>query len=82
MLGAMKANIVPCTRWPIDPIDPQVRIGDRAGRTSSWCSEATLVRGLERALSSRAATITTGVYIYGENRCANDAVTGFLTTAA
>ncbi|WP_424186852.1 alpha/beta hydrolase [Actinokineospora sp. G85] len=92
MLGAAAANIGPCAFWP-KPVEPQVRIGDRGPSNVLLVQNlrdpgTPLVgaRDLRRAFGDRARLVTAdqgghGAYgLLARNTCANDAVTGFLTT--
>jgi pimeloyl-ACP methyl ester carboxylesterase len=91
MYGGSSADIGPCAFWP-DPVEPQVRIGDRGPADVLMVQNlrdpgTPLVgaRQLRQAFGDRARMVTAdqgghGVYPYGENKCANNAVTTFLTT--
>ena len=92
LLGAASANIVPCAFWPINPIEPPVRIGDRGPSDvlmmQNLRDPATPLVGaqqLRQTLGDRARMVTVdqgghGVYLVTANKCANDTVTTFLTT--
>ncbi|MFB6782718.1 alpha/beta hydrolase [Streptomyces sp. NPDC056352] len=92
MVGAMAANIGPCAYWPTNPVEPQVRISDRGPSNVLMVQNErdpgtplVAARKLRRAFGKRATMVTAdqgghGVYPYGKNQCANDAVTSFLTT--
>ncbi|MFF4752093.1 alpha/beta hydrolase [Streptomyces sp. NPDC002514] len=92
MLGAMTANIGPCAFWPTDQVEPPVHIGDRGPSNvlmvQNLRDPGTPLAGareLRRALGDRARMVTAdqgghGVYPFGENACAKNAVTTFLTT--
>ncbi|WP_329071960.1 alpha/beta hydrolase [Streptomyces sp. NBC_01429] len=92
MLGAVTANIGPCAYWPTSPVEPQVRIGDRGPSNILMVQNerdpgTPLVgaRELRQAFGKRATMVTAdegghGVYPFGKNECAKDAVTRFLTT--
>ncbi|MGW6521688.1 alpha/beta hydrolase [Streptomyces sp. NPDC054962] len=92
MLGGMTANIGPCAFWPTDPIEPPVRIGDRGPSNILMVQNlrdpgTPLVgaRKMRQALGGRARMVTVdqgghGVYPFGKNTCANNAVTIFLTS--
>jgi len=94
MLGGSSANIGPCAFWP-DPVEPPVRIGGSTGSgprnvlvVQNLRDPGTPLVGareLRRAFGDRARLVTAdqgghGVYPFGANQCANDAVTTFLTT--
>ncbi|GAA0617553.1 alpha/beta hydrolase [Kutzneria viridogrisea] len=91
MFGAASANIQPCAFWP-DPIEPQVRIGDQGPSDVLMVQNLRDVptplpgaRQLRQAFGDRARMVTAdqgghGVYLVGKNKCANNAVTTFLTT--
>jgi pimeloyl-ACP methyl ester carboxylesterase len=90
MLGAAAANIWPCAFWPVDPIEPPVRIGDRGPANilimENLRDPATPLPGalqLRAALGQRARMITVdqgghGVYVITTNTCANTTVTEYL----
>ncbi|MDX3853098.1 alpha/beta hydrolase [Streptomyces sp. AK02-01A] len=92
MLGGMTANIGPCAFWPTDPVEPPVRISDRGPSNilmvQNLRDPGTPLAGarrLRQALGDRARMVTAdqgghGVYPFGKNTCANNAVTTFLTT--
>ncbi len=91
LFGAAGANITPCAYWP-EPVEPQVRITDNGPSNvllvQNLRDPATPLAGarqLRKALGDRAVMVTAdqgghGVYPGGKNRCANHAVTTFLTT--
>ncbi|MEV6285389.1 alpha/beta hydrolase [Kribbella sp. NPDC051770] len=91
LFGAAGANITPCAYWP-DPAEPAVKITDRGPSNvllvQNLRDPATPLAGarqLRKALGDRAVMVTAdqgghGVYPGGKNRCANHAVTTFLTT--
>jgi pimeloyl-ACP methyl ester carboxylesterase len=93
MLGAASANIGPCAFWPSDPVEPQVRIGDRGPSNvlmvQNLRDPGTPLAGAEKlrkAFGNRAKMVTAdqgghGAYgLLATNKCANDTVTKFLTT--
>ncbi|MGW6541572.1 alpha/beta hydrolase [Streptomyces massasporeus] len=92
MMGGATANIGPCAFWPQERVEPPVRIGDRGPSNVLMVQNErdpgtplAGARKLRRALGKRATMVTAdqgghGVYPYGRNTCANDAVTTFLTT--
>ncbi|GAA1090653.1 MULTISPECIES: alpha/beta hydrolase [Streptomyces violaceusniger group] len=92
MLGASTAGIGPCAFWPDKRVEPPVRIGDRGPSNVLMVQNerdpGTPLAGAEklrRAFGKRATMVTAdqgghGVYPFGSNTCANDAVTTFLTT--
>jgi pimeloyl-ACP methyl ester carboxylesterase len=92
MLGASTAGIGPCAFWPDKRVEPPVRIGDRGPSNVLMVQNerdpGTPLAGaqeLRRAFGKRATMVTAdqgghGVYPFGPNTCANDAVTAFLTT--
>ncbi|WP_435880828.1 alpha/beta hydrolase [Streptomyces parvulus] len=91
MLGGSTANIGPCAFWP-DTSQSPVKIGSRGPSNILMVQNerdpGTPLLGAKRlrwALGHRAAMVTAdegghGVYPFGRNTCANDAVTAFLTT--
>ncbi|GGU45822.1 alpha/beta hydrolase [Nocardioides albus] len=91
LFGAAGANITPCAFWP-DPAEPQVRITDRGPANvlmvQNLRDPATPLAGareMRKTLGQRATMVTAdqsghGVYPGGRNRCANHAVTRYLTT--
>lgn len=92
MLGGSAAGIGPCAFWPDKWVEPPVRIGDRGPSNVLMVQNerdpGTPLAGaqeLRRAFGKRATMVTAdqgghGVYPFGPNTCANDAVTTFLTT--
>ena len=92
MLGGATAGIGPCAFWPDKRVEPPVRIGDRGPSNVLMVQNerdpGTPLAGaqeLRRAFGKRATMVTAdggghGVYPFGPNTCANDAVTAFLTT--
>ncbi|MGW1837399.1 alpha/beta hydrolase [Streptomyces sp. NPDC002067] len=92
MLGGSSAGIGPCAFWPGEQAEPPVRIGDRgpsdilmAQNERDPGTPLAGARKLRQALGRRATMVTAdqgghGVYPFGANTCANDAVTAFLTT--
>ncbi|ONK14381.1 alpha/beta hydrolase [Streptomyces sp. MP131-18] len=92
MLGGIAANIGPCAFWPAERVEPPVHIGDRGPSNVLMVQNerdpGTPLAGaqeLRRAFGDRATMVTAdqgghGVYPFGRNTCANDAVTAFLTT--
>ncbi|WP_328504171.1 alpha/beta hydrolase [Streptomyces sp. NBC_00457] len=92
MLGGSSAGIGPCAFWPDKRVEPPVRIGDRGPSNVLMVQNerdpGTPLAGAEKlrqAFGKRATMVTAdqgghGVYPYGPNTCANDAVTAFLTT--
>ncbi|WP_217255158.1 alpha/beta hydrolase [Streptomyces sp. AC602_WCS936] len=91
MLGGATAGIGPCAFWPDERVEPPVRIGDRGPSNVLMVQNerdpgTPLVgaRKLRRAFGARATMVTAdqgghGVYPFGPNTCAKDAVTTFLT---
>ncbi len=91
LFGAAGANIQPCAFWP-EPVEPPVRITDDGPSNvlmvQNLRDPATPLAGarqLRQAFGERATMVTAdqgghGVYPLGKNRCANHAVTTFLTT--
>ncbi|MFC9691049.1 alpha/beta hydrolase [Kribbella sp. NPDC056951] len=89
--GAAGANIQPCAYWP-DATEPPVRVNDDGPANvlmvQNLRDPATPLVGarkLRQALGQRTTMVTAdegghGVYLFGRNRCANYAVTTFLTT--
>ncbi|UZI33375.1 alpha/beta hydrolase [Streptomyces sp. VB1] len=92
MIGASTAGIGPCAFWPTERVEPPVRIGDRGPSNVLMVQNErdpgtplAGARELRRAFGGRATLVTAdqgghGVYPFGRNACANDAVTAFLTT--
>ncbi|WP_033318670.1 alpha/beta hydrolase [Streptomyces yerevanensis] len=92
MLGASTAGIGPCAFWPDERVEKPVRIGDRGPSNVLMVQNErdpgtplAGARELRRALGKRTTMVTAdqgghGVYPFGANTCANDAVTAFLTT--
>ena len=92
MLGASTAGIGPCAFWPIERVEPPVRIGDRGPSNVLMVQNErdpgtplAGARELRRAFGTRATMVTAdqgghGVGPFGRNTCAKDAVTAFLTT--
>ncbi|MDT0270053.1 alpha/beta hydrolase [Streptomyces sp. DSM 44915] len=92
MLGGSTASIGPCAYWPTEGIEPPVRIGDDGPANLLLVQNerdpgTPLVGALDlrRALGDRATLVTAdqgghGVYLFGTNTCANEAVTTYLTT--
>lgn len=91
MLGGSTANIGPCAFWPDRRVEPPVRIGDRGPSNVLMVQNErdpgtplADARELRRAFGKRATMVTAdqgghGVYPFGPNTCAKDAVTRFLT---
>jgi pimeloyl-ACP methyl ester carboxylesterase len=92
MVGAAMANIWPCAFWPVNPIEPPVRISDR-GPSNILIMEnlrdpATPLPGaleMRAALGQRTRIVTVdqgghGVYLLTTNQCANNTVTDYLVT--
>ncbi|MFE2443342.1 alpha/beta hydrolase [Streptomyces sp. NPDC059426] len=92
MLGGSSAGIGPCAFWPDKRVEPPVRIGDRGPSNVLMVQNErdpgtplAGARKLRHAFGKRATMVTAdqgghGVYPFGPNICANDAVTAFLTT--
>ncbi|WP_326692265.1 MULTISPECIES: alpha/beta fold hydrolase [unclassified Streptomyces] len=92
MLGGSAAGIGPCAFWPDKRVEPPVRIGDRGPSNVLMVQNerdpgTPLARAkkLRQAFGKRATMVTAdqgghGVYPFGRNTCANDAVTAFLTS--
>jgi len=92
MLGGSTAGIGPCAFWPTERVEPPVHIGDRGPSNVLMVQNerdpGTPLAGaqkLRRAFGERATMVTAdqgghGVYPFGRNTCAKDAVTAFLTT--
>ncbi|WP_395571910.1 alpha/beta hydrolase [Streptomyces sp. BK79] len=91
MLGGATAGIGPCAFWPDERVEPPVPIGGRGPSNVLMVQNErdpgtplTGARKLRRAFGGRAAMVTAdqgghGVYPFGPNTCAKDAVTMFLT---
>ncbi|ASR37586.1 hydrolase [Prauserella marina] len=92
MLGGSTAGIGPCAFWPDTRVEPPVRIGDDGPSNVLMVQNErdpgtplAGARKLRQAFGQRATMVTAdqgghGVYPFGPNTCANDAVTTFLTT--
>lgn len=92
MLGGSTANIGPCAFWPDERPEPPVRIGDQGPSNVLMVQNErdpgtplAGARELRRAFGQRATMVTAdqgghGVYPFGANACASDAVTTYLTT--
>ncbi|WP_328411897.1 alpha/beta hydrolase [Streptomyces violaceus] len=92
MMGGSAASIGPCAFWPDERVEPPVRIGDRGPSNVLMVQNerdpGTPLAGalkLRQAFGKRATMVTAdqgghGVYPFGRNTCANDAVTAFLVT--
>ncbi|GGV26283.1 alpha/beta hydrolase [Streptomyces longisporoflavus] len=92
MLGGSTAGIGPCAFWPDKRVEKPVRIGDRGPSNVLMVQNErdpgtplTGAEELRHAFGERATLVTAdqgghGVYPFGRNTCANDAVTAFLTT--
>ncbi|WP_210589227.1 alpha/beta hydrolase [Streptomyces sp. GESEQ-35] len=92
MLGGATASIGPCAFWPDKRVEPPVHIGDRGPSNVLMVQNErdpgtplAGARKLRQAFGERATMVTAdqgghGVYPFGPNTCANDAVTAFLTT--
>ncbi|MFB9537695.1 MULTISPECIES: alpha/beta hydrolase [Streptomyces] len=92
MMGGSTASIGPCAFWPDERVEPPVRIGDRGASNVLMVQNerdpGTPLAGalkLRQAFGKRATMVTAdqgghGVYPFGRNTCANDAVTAFLVT--
>ncbi|MGW7681708.1 alpha/beta hydrolase [Kribbella sp. NPDC054772] len=91
MFGAAGANIQPCAFWP-DAIEKPVQVNDNGPSNvlmvQNLRDPATPLVGakeMRQAFGDRARMVTAdqgghGVYPMGKNRCANNAVTSYLTT--
>ncbi|MFJ4832016.1 alpha/beta hydrolase [Streptomyces sp. NPDC088747] len=91
-LGGSTANIGPCAFWPDRASVQPVKIGSRGPSNillvQNERDPGTPLLGARKlrwALGQRATMVTAdegghGVYPFGRNKCANDAVTTFLTT--
>lgn len=91
MLGGSSAGIGPCAFWPRERTEGPLRIGDRGPSNVLMVQNErdpgtplAGARKLRRALGKRATMVTAdqgghGVYPFGGNTCAKDAVTSFLT---
>ncbi|MFD7285436.1 alpha/beta hydrolase [Streptomyces sp. NPDC059863] len=92
MLGGSTASIGPCAFWPDKRVEPPVRIGDRGPSNVLMVQNErdpgtppAGARELRWAFGERATMVTAdqsghGVYPFGRNTCANEAVTAFLAT--
>ncbi|WP_329471401.1 alpha/beta hydrolase [Streptomyces sp. NBC_01723] len=90
MLGGSTGNVTPCAFWP-EPKEKPVRISDEGPSNVLMVQNErdpgtplAGARKLREALGDRARMVTAdqgghGVYPFGTNTCANDAVTAFLT---
>jgi pimeloyl-ACP methyl ester carboxylesterase len=91
-LGGSTASVNPCAFWPRERVEPPVRIGDQGPSNvlivQNERDPGTPLAGakkLRQAFGDRARMVVAdqgghGVYPFGTNTCANDAVTAFLTT--
>ncbi|MEV4350160.1 alpha/beta hydrolase [Actinoplanes sp. NPDC049596] len=89
--AGMPANVGPCAFWPNRPVEPPVTVTgsgprgvlvlqNRRDPVTPWTSG----RGMRDSLGRRAALVTVdqgghGVYLLGDNTCANAVATAFLT---
>ncbi|MFF8550582.1 alpha/beta hydrolase [Streptomyces albidoflavus] len=92
LLGGTTANIGPCASWPRSWVKEPVRVDDQGPSNvllvQNERDPGTPLAGakaLRRAFGDRAVLVTAdqgghGVYPFGVNGCANDAVTTYLTT--
>ncbi|GHD32305.1 alpha/beta hydrolase [Streptomyces violarus] len=92
MMGGSAASIGPCAFWPDERVEPPVRIGDRGPSNVLMVQNErdpgtplAGARKLRQAFGRRATMVTAdqgghGVYPFGRDTCANDAVTAFLVT--
>lgn len=91
MLGAAAANIMPCAFWPVEPVEPRVRItGDGPSNVlmlHNLRDPGTPLAGarkLRQAFGDRARMVTVDAGGHGSlfagNRCGDNAVATFLTT--
>ncbi|MFD5028031.1 alpha/beta hydrolase [Streptomyces sp. NPDC058373] len=92
MIGGSSANIGPCAFWPGKWLQQPVEVGDRGPSNVLMVQNErdpgtplAGARETRRALGKRAVMVTAdqgghGVYVFGRNACANDAVTTYLTT--
>lgn len=91
-LGGSTASVNPCAFWPEERVEPPVRIGDRGPANvllvQNERDPGTPLAGakkLRQAFGDRARMVVAdqgghGVYPFGTNTCAKDAVTTFLVT--
>ncbi|ACU37222.1 alpha/beta hydrolase [Actinosynnema mirum] len=90
MLGGSTASVNPCAFWPGERVEGPVRITGR-GPANVLISQNERdpgtplagAREMRQALGGRAVLVTAdqgghGAYLFGANKCANDAVTAFL----
>ena len=94
LIGAAAANISACAYWSKPAAEPQVRITDRGPSNVLMVQNErdpgtplAGARELRSALGDRARMVTAdqgghGVYVFGANQCANNAVNDFLVTGA
>ncbi|MER7174002.1 alpha/beta hydrolase [Streptomyces mesophilus] len=93
MYGPYAANIRPCAYWQAKPAEDRVKISSdgpaaRVLLLQNLRDPATPLAGAKRmreALGDRARMVTVdqgghGAYLFGANKCGNDAVTDYLTT--
>lgn len=92
LLGGTTANIGPCAYWPRSWVKEPVRVDDQGPSNvllvQNERDPGTPLAGaqaLRRAFGDRAVLVTAdqgghGVYPFGVNGCANEAVTTYLTT--
>lgn len=91
-LGGSTANVGPCAFWPHKDFEQPVKVGSRGPSNillvQNERDPGTPLVGAKKlrwALGQRATMVTAdegghGVYPFGRNTCANNAVTTFLTT--
>nr|WP_043733783.1 alpha/beta hydrolase [Streptomyces zinciresistens] len=92
LMGASTAGVGPCAYWPRSWVREPVRVGDRGPSNILMVQNErdpgtplAGARSLRQAFGARAVMVTAdqgghGVYVTGGNRCADDAVTAYLTT--
>ncbi|MBM7789184.1 alpha/beta hydrolase [Tenggerimyces flavus] len=90
--GPAAANIWACAFWPVERYEPPVRVNgkaaDRMLLVENLRDPATPLVGtleMKRAFGRQARLVTVdqgghGVYLFGENACANNTVTTYLVT--
>ncbi|MBP2479421.1 pimeloyl-ACP methyl ester carboxylesterase [Crossiella equi] len=89
--GAATANVLPCAYWPFERTEPQVPVNDNGPRNvlvvQNLRDPATPIEGgrlMREKFAQRSKLVTVdgsghGVYVFGENPCALNTTTTFLT---
>jgi pimeloyl-ACP methyl ester carboxylesterase len=94
VFGAATANIMPCAFWPYEPSEPPVAINDEGPQNililQNERDPVTPLLGgelIREKFDERSRLVTAnasghGVYVYGDNPCADAIATEFLLTGA